>query len=401
MEEISFKVLFEKLKYIFTPDTITILILLLILIRNIVSDYILVFIEFVLGIEKYNDENKSREKIKKPISALILFNSLGWLAGIWIKNPETLKTIQNIIKVISIFLSANVISGIIQPEGPILQKLAEKNIVNKNLLMNQFFTTMIRAFVYIVAIFMSITALGYNINGLVAGLGIGSAIIALAVQDVVKNIIAGAAIISEKPFIIGDFIEIGTDSGTVEDITLRSTRIRQLNNSVMNIPNSRVTTEAVTNYSAIDSRRVELTLPLEVEIPTEKLERVISKIRMVLKNNPKVLSRTVMVTFRNITSNANEIFIYCYITESKFAKYLEVNEKINLDIIKVLDSENVSIGYSRVRNIVETRKSFLNNREIKNTKYSQNLKSEIESNGMEEGFDNSNLNEETINIRND
>ena len=96
----------------------------------------------------------------------------------------------------------------------------------------------IRGVIYVVAIFIIIANLGIDISGLIAGLGLGGVIITLAAQDTAKNLIGGVVIFLDKPFVVGDWIQMDTFEGTVEDITFRSTRVRTFENSVVNIPNS-------------------------------------------------------------------------------------------------------------------------------------------------------------------
>ena len=88
---------------------------------------------------------------------------------------------------------------------------------------------------------MILTEFNFDVSGLVAGLGIGGAVIALAAQDFVKGLIAGMSILSDKPFLVGDWIEIGSEQGTVIDITFRSTKIRTNFNTIVTLPNSMIT----------------------------------------------------------------------------------------------------------------------------------------------------------------
>ena len=188
--------------------------------------------------------------------------------------------------------------------------------------------------------------MGYNINGLVAGLGIGSAIIALAVQDLVKSVISGATIISEKPFSIGDSIQIGEYIGTVENITLRNTVIRLKNNALMSIPNLMITTEYVINFDKIENRRIENNIFLDFDTEEEKIRRVLAKVNNILKNDSKVIRETIVTRFENISQEGLKLMIYCYITDYEYSKFLNVKENLNYKIMEILKTENLRPLYT-------------------------------------------------------
>lgn len=126
--------------------------------------------------------------------------------------------------------------------------MKEKTSQNVEDSMFDFVLKIIRAIIYIIAGFIVITLLGFNLNGLVAGLGIGGVIVTLAAQDTAKNLFGGLVIFLDKPFIVGDWIQMDKYEGTVEDITFRSTRVRTFENSVVNIPNSIISNSSIINW---------------------------------------------------------------------------------------------------------------------------------------------------------
>lgn len=101
---------------------------------------------------------------------------------------------------------------------------------------------------------------------------------------------------------------------------------------------------ALVNYNKIKNRRVDFTLNFPLDMPTQKLSRIISKIKMYLQNNPKILEKTVFIGFTGISNYSNQIRIFCYVDESKYVRYLEIQEEINFAIMRILDSENVNLA---------------------------------------------------------
>ncbi|MGP1608896.1 MAG: mechanosensitive ion channel family protein [Clostridium sp.] len=333
----------EQLDMFISSELLIIVILLIMLFRKkiVISIRKLAYAVFKLPISKIEE----RERFNFLSTYILLSGSL-LLIKILAKNPIIEPTLFKMFKILSIFILSLTLSTFISPESLVFKKIIEKSEINKNIFLNQFISKLIKVIIYILGIFIIITELGYNINGLAAGLGIGSAIVALAVQDTVKSIISGATIITEKPFVIGDFIELNKYLGTVETITLRNTKVRLLDNTIVNIPNSIITNECVVNYNEIENRRIELKINLPFDVELRKMERILRKIENLLENSTKVLPQTSVVRFEEISKEGLRIYVYCYISESKYERYIAVKEHINFEIMKILDSEKVLPLYS-------------------------------------------------------
>ena len=121
--------------------------------------------------------------------------------------------------------------------------------------MLNFALKIVRGIIYVIAVFIVLTILEINLSGLVAGLGLGGVIVTLAAQDTAKNLFGGLVIFLDKPFVVGDWIEVDKYEGTVEDITFRSTRVRTFENSVVNIPNAVIANDSIINWSRMEKRR--------------------------------------------------------------------------------------------------------------------------------------------------
>lgn len=331
----------NKLSNFFTAPLLTVLVLVFVLMRNIISEIIIKKICKLLEIEREKINTKNRH-----LKLFIISLGLYFILIIWSKDIVLINKVLKITKIIGIFTLARIINYFITPE--ILKtKKQYFNINDENFLIKKFIINICKIIVYIIAVFLTLTVLEMNINGLMAGLGVGSAIIALAVQDVFKNIIAGSSIIAEKPFIIGDFISLeGSNvsqdtSGTVEDISLRSTTIRRVDNSLLNIPNFTIATSSVNNISTINTRRVEINLKLPIHLNTDDLERIKGKIYMVFSNDSKVLAETIVVALNKISNEGYNLFVYCYINESRYVQFLKQQDKMLSEIIDIMNSEKI------------------------------------------------------------
>ena len=192
--------------------------------------------------------------------------------------------------------------------------------------------------------------LGYTeilkgLGGLATGLGIGSAALALAAQDIVKSMLSGVAILTDKPFVIGDWIEVGEFQGTVIDITFRSTRIKSYNNAVVTIPNSTITSTYVVNWNRLTSRRFDCVLNLSLETTSEKIKKIVNEIKLLLQNNPKVIKETVEVTLDAISTCSSNIKIFLYVRESEYSKFLKEKQEILCSLLQLVEKENIELAY--------------------------------------------------------
>ena len=303
-----------------------------------------------LVIKIYHSITKSEKTTKessmyKPLNKFFIFLGTWLSANILPISENALYYINLVFKIIGIFFVFKAISTLIN-EDSILFKTIFKDFKNKAV--NGFFCKMIRVFLWMVYFIIAINEIGYDLSGfsaLVTGLGIGSAAIALAAQDLVKSLLSGFVILTDKPFSIGDWIEVGTFQGTVIDITFRSTRIQSYNNSIVTIPNSIVTAEYVTNWNKLPSRRFDCLLNLSLETTSEQIKSIVKKLRVILENNPEVKKNTVQVSLNDITAYSSDIKIFLYTKRTNYNEFLQVKQDLLCDILELVEKENIDLAY--------------------------------------------------------
>lgn len=204
----------------------------------------------------------------------------------------------------------------------------------------------IKVVIYVIAGFMVVSELGYNISGFITSLGIGGVVVTLAAQDTAKSLIGGALILIDRPFKVGDYIKVGTYEGTVEEIKFRSTNIRTLDNSVLHIPNSEMSISAIINYSEMEKRRYFSRLTLQLDTELEKVEKVKIQIQEMLQKREDIIQDTISVKFQAISVNGMDIVIMAYINETNYMEYLRIKEQINYEVMAILQKEGVELAYN-------------------------------------------------------
>lgn len=281
----------------------------------------------------------------------IFFIILGfYLAIVFLKEPLNIATEIMIIAykafiIISTIAFAKGLAKSFTPKSSLYRKIKEKTSGDVEDSMFDFALKIIRAVIYVVAAFIVITALGVNLNGLVAGLGIGGVIFTLAAQDTAKNLFAGVIVFLDKPFIVGDWIQVDAFEGTVEDITFRSTRVRTFENSVVNIPNSIIANASIINWTKMEKRRYRTNLCIELDTPLEKLEKFKTRVEDMLQTRDAIYDDSIIVKFDTITDNGLNVLVSSFTDSVDYKSYLAEKEDINYKIMKILREENIELAY--------------------------------------------------------
>lgn len=207
-----------------------------------------------------------------------------------------------------------------------------------------FLSKFLRAVTVLIGLTIVAQEWGYNINGLIAGLGLGGLAVALAAKDALANLFGGVVIITDRPFTVGDWIQTPRVEGVVEDINFRSTRIRTFTDALATVPNSVLANEPITNWSRMGKRRVNFHLGVAFNTPLDKIKKIVSEIKSVLENHPQVEKRTVLVNFDRFGENSLGLFILFYTLPTSLGEHMQVKEEINFSILEILEKEGVSLS---------------------------------------------------------
>lgn len=190
-----------------------------------------------------------------------------------------------------------------------------------------------------------VSQLGYNVSALLAGLGIGGLVFALAAKDSVENLFGSITILMEMPFGVGDWVKIGDIDGTVEEINLRSTRIRTFEDSLITMPNSRMITSHVENYGARRRRRLRTTLGVTYDTPPAKLEAFCARIREMLKEHPKIWDDKRFVFFNDYGKSTLDVMLYCFIESPTWDEELEIRDDVLRRILVIAEEMGVEFAF--------------------------------------------------------
>ena len=302
---------------------------------------------------KKDSKTKGKINYKKSniyIPLLYFFRILGIYIGLLIINlpDNALLFINKIFKICVIILVTHFIACLFSKSSPFYMPLRKKLNLSKDDAIISLISKILRVIIYLVGAVIVISEIGYDINGLIAGLGLGGVVVALAAQDTAKNLFGGFVILLDRPFIVGNWIELPESDieGTVEDITFRSTRIRTFKDAVITIPNSTISNASIINWSKMNTRRINFDIDITADTPLKKVSDVINKIKILLENHPNVDNQNMYIHFNEISSNGYRLMIWYFSKLTTYSDYLDLKENINYQIMSILKSENVKIAYN-------------------------------------------------------
>jgi MscS family membrane protein len=174
---------------------------------------------------------------------------------------------------------------------------------------------------------------GYNTSTILAGLGVGGIAIALAAQKTIENLFGGVAVISDRPVAVGDYCRFGDRSGTVEDIGLRSTRIRTIDRTLVTVPNGAFSAMTLENFNLRDKMLFHITLNLRRDTTPEQVRSVLESVGETLMDHPKIEAGLIPIRFVGIGSYSLDLEVFVYVLTMDGDEFLKVQQELLLTIL--------------------------------------------------------------------
>jgi MscS family membrane protein len=186
--------------------------------------------------------------------------------------------------------------------------------------------------------------IGINITTLLAGLGVGGVAVALALQKPMEDVFGAITLYTQQPIRVGDFCRVGSELGHIEEIGLRTTRIRTLADTVIAVPNAKLATEPIDNISARKKIRYRSKLRLRYDTTPEQLQKILEGIRELLSSHERVLDDRRRVRFKEFGDDALKIEVNAYLSTTEWGVYLELAEELNIRIMEVIAAAGTSLA---------------------------------------------------------
>ncbi|MBU2221022.1 MAG: mechanosensitive ion channel family protein, partial [Candidatus Omnitrophica bacterium] len=201
----------------------------------------------------------------------------------------------------------------------------------------------VKVVIWGLAIVFFLDNLGFKITAVIAGLGIGGVAVALAAQAVLGDLFSYFAILFDRPFEIGDFIIIGDHLGTVENIGIKTTRIRSLSGEQLIFSNTDLTNSRVRNYKRMEKRRVVFKLGVTYQTTSKQVKAIPKIIENIIKNvGDTIFDRAHFLSYGDFALIFEIVY---YVLGSDYNKYMDIQQEINFAIKEKFEAEHIDFAY--------------------------------------------------------
>lgn len=203
----------------------------------------------------------------------------------------------------------------------------------------------LKSFLVIVGGILALQNMGYSVGSLLAGFGLGGMAFALAAKETLSNVFGSIVILLDRPFKVGDWIEMDGLEGTIEEIGLRTTRVRTFANSLITVPNAKWTTSAINNWSRMRKRRISTKIGVTYGATPEQLEGIVETIRGLIRADENLHDDFFLVNFDGFGASSQDIFIYCFTKTTNWAEFLQAKEKFFLNVARAVRSAGLEFAF--------------------------------------------------------
>ena len=204
--------------------------------------------------------------------------------------------------------------------------------------------TAIKIIIVMVASLVWLDNIGYKVSTLLAGLGIGGLAVALAAQKSIENLIGAATLYTAAPVRVGDFCRFGDKLGTVEEIGLRSTRLRTLERTVVSVPNAEFASMQLENFADREKIRFSPKLHLRYGTKPEQIRQIIIEIENLLNEHPQVDEAPNTARFVGFGTYSLEINILAFVMTTDYQEFLQITEQLNMRILEIIEASGAELA---------------------------------------------------------
>jgi small-conductance mechanosensitive channel len=202
---------------------------------------------------------------------------------------------------------------------------------------------LLRLGLWVAVLLLALENLGFNISALLAGLGVGGIAVALAVQNILGDLFASLTIVLDKPFVIGDAIDVGELTGTVEHIGLKTTRVRSLSGEQIVFSNANLIQSRIKNFNKLTERRILASIGVTYQTPAEKLKQIPHSIRQIIESHESV--RFDRAHFKAYGDSSLIFEIVYFVLDPDYKKYMDIQQSVNFAILDRFQLDGIEFAY--------------------------------------------------------
>ncbi len=321
----------------------TLLSLLILGLRKFFTRIVLAFFQkLAKRTETYYDD-RIISALKQPVRFMFVIIALHVFFLLTFKETHFIKNILDSLVIITLFWA---ILDIMEALKELIYAATERLNPDLSKEMGNFILTLLKVLVGGIGLAAVLTVWGINVTALIASLGLGGLAFALAAKDTASNLFGSFALLADKAIRIGEWVKVGGVEGVVEDVGMRTTKIRSFEKTLITVPNQLVANQPIENFSRRGVRRIKMHIGLTYGTTSEQITAIRTSIEAMLKSHEGISQKeTMLVNFDNFGDSSLDIFIYTFTATANWERYLAIREDINLKIMQIVEANGSSFAF--------------------------------------------------------
>ncbi len=313
----------------------TVTIILGLFLKNFLLDRMLSRFDLILERTETDADNMLVRRVRQPLSWVVFTLAL-YIAFTFLKLPKEMgEVVTVVLQTAGTIFVAWMLYRAIDVLGTVLTRFTAATDSEMDNQLVPLVRRVLRVLLISLCVITVIQQWGYDVTSLVAGLGIGGIALALGAQETLSNWFGSIMIFTDRPFLPGDWVKSKYGEGIVEEVGMRSTKIRTFEKTVITVPNSEVASSAIENVSSRPQRRFKKKFGLLCSTSADQMEQVLEGFRKTLEDHVLVANDTILVSFEDMGEFTLDVFVHCFIDTVDYATYLGVKQEIFLSFMRI------------------------------------------------------------------
>lgn len=281
--------------------------------------------------------------LKAPVSFAFIIVGTHLFFLLIFKETPFIRDVLNSLIVFDIFWAILAVAGALRG---VFHHATEKFNPDLAKEMGDFILKIIKTLIVAVGLAAILQVWGINVTALIASLGLGGLAFALAAKDTAANLFGSFALLADRSMRIGEWVKVNGVEGVVEDIGMRTTKIRSFGKSLITVPNQIVANSPIENFSRRGIRRIKLQVGLTYDTSSTQLEKIVNGIKTMLQNHEGIAQKeTLLVNFESFGDSTLNLFIYTFTATANWERYLKIREEVHLEIMRIVESEGSGFAF--------------------------------------------------------
>lgn len=313
--------------------------------RGFLLDKLLVPLKLLFGRTETELDDRLLESVRNPLGWVVNLVAV-YFALMFLEPPAALMTVATLIlQTIGTVLVAWVVYKSLNVAMHAMLKYTEQTASEMDDQLVPLVMRVARVVLFVIVGIAIIQQWGYDVTSLIAGLGIGGLAFALAAKPTLSNWFGSLMIFTDRPFKMGDWVRTDVGEGIIEEVGLRSTKIRTFSDTLITVPNADIATRAVENCSAMKKRRLRTHIGLVYGTTSEQMNEIIDKIKQRILDDERIEDETLTVFFEGFGASSLDVLVQCWMMTTAYDEFMEIKQALFLDIMAIVEDAGSGFAF--------------------------------------------------------